>query len=103
MTYLTRLQQAAQRPSEPRTGYVPLTEQIQALTAHLPPMQLNRPFSIEELLPQLHGRYKARPATREVAKALTELGWQQKRCWKKSGLNRRFWYPPTYIEEKMKC
>ena len=94
MTYLTKLQEAAQRPSEPRTGYVPLTEQIQALTSSLSPLQLNRPWAIDELLPMLQGRYQKRPATREVAKALTQLGWQRKRCWKKSGLNRRFWQPP---------
>ena len=100
MTYLTELQEAVQQPSEPTAGFTPLTNQIIALTVHLPPIQLDRPWSIDELLPQLQGRYKQRPATREVAKALTQLGWQQKRCWQKSGLNRRFWYPPHSQEEK---
>ena len=100
MTYLTELQEALRQPSKPTAGFTPLTDQILALTAHLPPIQLNRLWSIDELLPQLKGRYKQRPATREVAKALTQLGWQQKRCWKKSGLNRRFWYAPLPQQEK---
>ena len=95
MTYLTQLQKAAQQPSEPTAGYMPLTDQIQALIAPISPIQLHRPWSIDELLPRLRGRYKTRPATREVAKALIQLGWQQKRCWKKSGLNKRFWYSPV--------
>lgn len=94
-TFLEQLREAAQQPDEPTRAYVPLTEQITNLTAPLPDLQRNRAWSIAELLPQLQGRYQDRPATREVAQALTELGWQQKRCWKKSGQNRRFWYPPT--------
>lgn len=94
MSYLDQLQKAAQQPSEPGAGYTPLTDQIKALMSPLSSMQLLRPWSIDELLPRLRGRYQTRPATREVAKALTQLGWQQKRCWKKSGLNRRFWYAP---------
>jgi len=95
MTYLDILQKAAKQPSEPTAGCTSLTDQIQALMSPLSSMQLNRPWSIDELLPRLKGRYQQRPATREVAKALRVLGWQQKRCWKKSGLNRRFWYPPA--------
>ena len=94
MTYLTQLQEALRQPSEPTTGFTPLTDQILALTAHLPPIQLNRPFSIDELLPQLKGRYQARPATREVAKALTQLGWTRHRNWTIEGRNKRYWFPP---------
>ncbi len=94
MTYLDILQKAAQESSEPGADYTPLTDQIQTLMSSLSSIQLNRPWSIDELLPRLQGRYQKRPATREIAKALTLLGWQQKRCWKKSGLNRRYWYPP---------
>lgn len=94
MTYLTQLQKAAQQPSEPTADYNALTVQIHALIAPLSPIQLNRPWSIDELVPRLQGRYQKHPATREVAKALTQLGWKQKRCWNKSGLNRRFWYAP---------
>ena len=100
MTYLTQLQEALQQPSEPTAGFTPLTDQIVALTAHLPPIQLNRPWSIDELLPRLQGRYKKRAATREVAKALTQLGWQQKRCWTNEGRNKRYWWPPHPQQEK---
>jgi hypothetical protein len=95
MTYLKYLQENAKQDTEPTRARIPLTAQITNLTAPLPDIQRNRAWSVSELLPQLKGRYQKRPATREVAQALTELGWQQKRCWKKSGLNRRFWYPPT--------
>ena len=40
MTYLTELQEAVQQPSEPTAGFTPLTDQILALTAHLPPISL---------------------------------------------------------------
>jgi hypothetical protein len=99
MTYLKYLQDYAQQDAEPTAKHASLTEQIQALIAPLPDIQRNRPWSVSELIPQLRGRYQDRPASREVAQALTELGWQQRRCWKKSGLNRRFWYPPT--QEKL--
>ena len=94
MTYLKYLQKNAQQDAEPARARIPLTAQITNLTAPLPDLQRNRPWSVAELIPQLQGRYQDRPASREVAQALTELGWQQKRCWKKSGANRRFWYPP---------
>jgi hypothetical protein len=94
-TYREQLREYAKQQPESSSGYTPLTDQIQTLTTPLPDIQRNRPWSVSELLPQLQGRYQNAPASREVAQALTELGWQQKRCWKKSGLNRRFWYPPT--------
>lgn len=99
MSYLDELNEAAQQDQEQPAEYASLTEQIEALTAPLPNIQLHRPWSVSELLPQLQGRYQDRPASREVAQALTELGWQQRRCWQKSGLNRRFWYPPTQEKE----
>jgi hypothetical protein len=95
MTYLDRLREYSKKKSRPVETYSPLAKQIQALIAPLSPLQLHRAWSVEELLPQLKGRFQARPATREVAKALRQIGWTQKRCWKKSGMNRRFWYPPA--------
>ena len=97
-TYLSRLRETTQQPATPTGTFVPLTDQIAALTAPLPPVQLHRPWTIAELLPQLQGRYQARPAARDVAQALTQLRWRRKRCWKKTGRNRRFWYPPSEKE-----
>lgn len=93
MTYLSELRNAASSGTSAKR-YTPLVQQLATMLATLPPVLVNRPWSIEELLPRLEGRYRQRPASREVAKALKTLGWTQRRCWKKSGLNRRFWHPP---------
>ena len=96
-TYLDALKQTAvMRPQQTvsTTHYKPLTAQIEELMEGLSPLSVNRPWSIAELTPKLAGKHQKRPATRDVAKALTQLGWQRQRCWKKSGLNRRFWLPP---------
>jgi hypothetical protein len=69
-------------------------ERIEALTSALPSAVLHRPWSLEELVPRLDGKYRPCPATRSVAQALRRLGWQEQRCWKKTGLNRRLWVPP---------
>ena len=98
MSYLAELKaQAARAAAPPRATakpQVPLDAQIKALTATLPAAVLHRPWSLEELVPRLEGRFRPRPATRSVAQALRRLGWQQRRCWRKEGLNRRLWVPP---------
>jgi hypothetical protein len=95
MTYLNELRDAVPITKPQPQPYMPLVQQLQTLFATLPPMQLHRPWSIEELLPRLLGRYRPRPAARQVAQALTQLGWQRTRCWKRSGLGRRYWSPPN--------
>jgi len=102
MTYLDKLRESAKKTAKPTqtNGHTPLQQQIRDLIAPLSPMQLNRPFTTEELRQQLEGKHRTRPASRDVAGALRQLGWTQKRCWKKSGLNRRFWYPPTPSENE---
>jgi hypothetical protein len=79
------------------TPHVPLEQQIASILADTPPIARHRPWSVSEILPRLTGRYRERPATRDVAKALTALGWRQQRCWRKQGANRRFWYPPEGV------
>jgi len=93
MNYLLELRESTS-PAQPHP-YVPLVQQLERLLATLPPVLVNRPWSIEELLPRLEGRYRPRPASRDVAKALAALNWQRTRCWKQSGLNRRYWMPPA--------
>ena len=100
MSYLADLQrEIAKRASRHGATSNPdtpsLDAQIASLTATLPSAVLHRPWSLEELLPRLSGQYRPRPATRSVAQALRRLGWQQRRCWKKTGLNRRLWVPPA--------
>ena len=101
MSYLDELRQAAARAATHSPASKPeassLDAQIAALTAALPAAVLHRPWSLEELIPRLEGKYRPRPATRSVAQALRRLGWQQRRCWKKTGLNRRLWLPPAQL------
>jgi hypothetical protein len=101
VSYLTDLQREvatrASRRGAATKLLVPLDAQVAALTATLPAAVLHRPWSLEELIPRLEGKYRPRPATRSVAQALRRLGWQQRRCWKKTGLNRRLWVPPAQL------
>ena len=69
----------------------PLTEQIEALMRSLPPAQRNRPWTMEELVSRLHGRYNARPCAGSVGVALRRLGWTRIRDWSKDGEGRRNW------------
>jgi hypothetical protein len=72
----------------------PLTDQIEALMHSLPPVQANRPWTMEELLLRLQGRYHARPHAMNVGTALRRLGWAQRRDWTREGGGRRYWLPP---------
>lgn len=102
MNYLDELRHAAADAATRRTASKPdaptLDAQIESLTATLPAAVLHRPWSLDELIPRLEGKYRPRPASRSVAQALRRLGWRQERCWKKSGLNRRLWLPPCRSE-----
>ena len=69
----------------------PLTEQIEALMRSLPPAQRNRPWTMEELVARLHGRFNARPCAGSIGVALRSLGWTRSRDWSKDGVGRRFW------------
>lgn len=90
ISFLDRVKQ--QRPSAPKTGRQwALEDQITRYMDSLTTAQRNRPWSIAELLPHLTGAYQQRPATRQVAQALQNLGWAQKRDWTKLGRNRRLW------------
>jgi hypothetical protein len=95
---LRAIREGAQRPSEPRQGVdsriqcdTPLTEQIEALMRSLPPAQRNRPWTMEELVARLHGRYNARPCAGSVGVALRRLGWTRSRDWSQNGDGRRVW------------
>lgn len=74
---------------------VPLRDQIEELMASLPPAQRDRPWSMDEFVIRLQGRFKARPHPMHIGQALRALGWTQKRDYTKSGGNRRFWISPS--------
>jgi len=69
----------------------PLTEQIEELMRSLSPAQRDRPWSMEELVARLQGRYNARPHPMNVGQALRVLGWTQKRDYTRQGGGRRVW------------
>jgi hypothetical protein len=71
---------------------IPLTNQIEALMRSLSPAQRNRPWSMDELVPRLQGRYSAHPHAMNVGQALRALGWLSKRDWTRDGAGRRVWY-----------
>ena len=77
----------------PEFTWEPLENQIRRWWVNLPPVMQQRPFQIIEIATQCRGRYRAKPALREVATALRSLGWSEKRDWSTLGRNRRFWVP----------
>jgi hypothetical protein len=68
-----------------------LTDQIEALMRSLPPAQRNRPWTMDELVARLHGRYNARPCAGNVGVALRRLGWTRSRDRSQDGGGRRVW------------
>ena len=73
----------------------PLTLQIQELMLSLPPASRDRPWSMEELVSRLRGRYRLKPHPMNIGAALRAIGWQRKRDWTNFGGGRRYWYPPS--------
>ena len=71
-------------------NWKPLTEQITQIWISLPPDLRTRPVLISELIPQLRGRYNARPSAGDVGQALRSLKFTRIRDWR-SG--RRLWLP----------
>jgi hypothetical protein len=98
---LIAIREGVQRPPERRsraTGRIncetPLTEQIEALMRSLPPAQRERPWSMDELVARLQGRYSARPSAGDIGVALRKIGWTRSRDWSECGAGRRVWIAP---------
>lgn len=70
---------------------IPIELQISSWWNELPEQIKKRPFQINEISMHCKGIYKDQPATRDIARALRNLGWEQIRIWKKSGRNKRLW------------
>ena len=108
-TYLTKLRVASDEANRQReeakaqTHHAdtrvlcdkPLTEQIEALMRSLPPVQQDRPWSMDELVVRLKGRYSVRPHPMNVGQALRALGWVSKRVWAAGAEGRRVWLLPN--------
>ena len=72
----------------------PLTVQVEELMRSLSPAQRDRPWSMDDLVARLQGRYCARPHPMNVGQALRALGWTQRRDWTRDGGGRRSWSSP---------
>ncbi|HCK05463.1 MAG TPA: hypothetical protein DHV98_03650 [Flavobacteriaceae bacterium] len=72
-------------------SFVPVEQQIRQWRNGLTQAVRHRPFSTMELVGQLRGRYKQRPAASAVATALRQLGFVQYRDWSKNGQGCRLW------------
>ena len=72
----------------------PMTIQIEELMWTLSPAQRDRPWSMDDLVTRLNGRYRNRPHPMRVGEALRALGWTSKRLWGDGG-GRRAWLPPA--------
>ena len=99
--YISNLRKVSQetlpkpKQSENRAEWEPLEVQIKRWWANLPPVMQQRPYQITEIAAQCRGRYRDKPAVREVAVALRVLGWSERRDWSVSGRNRRLWIPAS--------
>jgi hypothetical protein len=85
---------ALKTKSEARTvNYVsePLESQINKWWSNIPEASRQRAFNISEIAAICKSYSTNKPALRNVAAALRNLGWQQKREWVKQGPNRRLW------------
>lgn len=89
---LIAIREGVQRPPEPNLRRddrihcdTSLTEQIEALMRSLQPAQRDRPWSMDELVARLQGRYNARPSAGQIGVALRRLGWTRIRDWTHGG------------------
>lgn len=80
--------------SKNRSDRESLETQIKRWWASLPPILQQRRFQIVEIANQCRGRFRDKPALREVANALRSAGWQETRDWTNRGRNQRLWIPP---------
>ena len=76
----------------------PLEIQIQRWWQSLPTTLKSRRYQITEIAGLCKGRYRDRPAQREIAKALRNCSWTESRDWSVAGRNKRTWGAGGYRE-----
>ena len=74
------------------TAYMPIEQQLTELLSTLPPIELQRPWSMADFISRLTGRYRDNPHRMKVSDALRKLGWVRRRDWSTAGGGRRYWY-----------
>ena len=78
----------------------PLTQQIEELMRTLSPAQRDRPWTMDELVARLRGRYRVKPHPMRIGEALRALGFISRRDWSRDGAGRRNWLLPAHIEKR---
>jgi len=91
MTTMAISKRTQERSGTVKAAFEPLETQITRWWANLPQSSRDRAFLISEIAGACRGRFRERPALRDVAAALRVLGWTQQRDWRKAGNNRRMW------------
>jgi hypothetical protein len=68
-------------------------ERIQTWVSRLPPVQLQRQFTITEViaLATLPGHFRPNASLRYTGEALRRCGFKQQRDWTAAGRNKRYW------------
>lgn len=95
MTFLDELRANTRADDlKPSTAYQPLPDQICNWWADVPPALRNREFQLEEISLHLRGRYRSRPAARDVGNALRKLHWSYRRDYRGTATGHRLWRPP---------
>ena len=101
-TLRRRIEDDARNARERKTVVVvqwePLEVQIQRWWQSLPATLKSRRYQIAEIAGLCKGRYRDRPAQREIAKALRNCGWTESRDWSVAGRNKRTWSAGGYRE-----
>ena len=72
----------------------PLEQQIVNFLTIQSPIQINRPWSLNEITLNLVGIYGDHPHPQLVAEVLRKHGWHRRRIYG-SGSGRRYWIPPA--------
>lgn len=96
---VNRLAREAATTPQPHTHLAPgsiadsYVTQITSWSQQLTPAQLDRRYSMEEvmILAGLKGRYRDRASVRYTGEALRRCGFVTKRDWTTAGRNKRFW------------
>ena len=70
-----------------------LDDQITELMRTLPPQMRNRPWSMQELVQRLTGKYRDRPHGQQIGSALRRLGWLRERRYGPGYDGVRVWLP----------
>jgi hypothetical protein len=99
LAILSTSKHSRERPGSAKSVFEPLETQITRWWTNLPQASRERAFLISEIAGVCRGRFKERPALRDLAAALRTMGWTQQRDWRKAGNNRRVWMNNEYSNQ----